>query len=84
MIKAMLIDADGIVLKKRDKYFSELLKEDGYDVSEAKVKSFFVNVYTKIRLGKANLKEELGKHLTDWKLDKSIEELLEYWFSYEN
>lgn len=36
MIKALLIDSDGIVLKPRDKYFSDRLREDGYDLPKDK------------------------------------------------
>jgi hypothetical protein len=38
MIKALLVDGDGIVLKSRDKYFSQRLVDDGYKVNEEKVK----------------------------------------------
>lgn len=84
MIKALLVDGDGIVLKKRDKYFSERLRGDGYNVSENKIKPFFKDIYPDIKIGKKDLKEEVSKYLDDWNWDKSVNELLEYWFSYEN
>lgn len=84
MIKALLVDADGIVLKKRNKYFTDRLREDGYDLQQEKEKEFFKNVYPDIRIGKKDLEEEVGKYLTSWNWDKSASALLEYWFSYEN
>lgn len=84
MIKALLVDGDGIVLKPRDKYFSDRLREDGYDFPKDKEKEFFKEVYPDIRLGKKDLKEEVSKYIKDWNWDKSADELLDYWFSYEN
>lgn len=84
MIKALLVDGDGIVLKKRDKYFSDRLREDGYDFPKSAEIEFFKNIYPDIRIGKKNLKEGVEKYLKDWNWDKSVDELLDYWFSYEN
>ena len=84
MIKALLIDADGIVLKKRTEYFSDRLRADGYDFPKAKEQDFFKNIYPDIRIGKKDLKAELSKLLTDWHWDKPVDELLQYWFSREN
>jgi HAD superfamily hydrolase (TIGR01509 family) len=84
MIKALLVDGDGIVLKPRDKYFSDRLREDGYNFPKDSEKEFFKEVYPDIRLGKKSLKKEVSKFLSKWSWDKSVDELLEYWFSYEN
>lgn len=84
MIKALLVDGDGIVLKPRDKYFSQRLTEDGYNVDELSVQRFFKEVYPNIRLGKKNLEEEVEQFLGDWNWNQSAKKLLEYWFSYEN
>lgn len=35
-------------------------------------------------MGKADLKEELKPLLKDWKWEKSVDELLDYWFEGEN
>jgi HAD superfamily hydrolase (TIGR01509 family) len=82
--KAILLDVDGVVLFPRDKYFSQRLKEGGYDVDDEKVSQFFKNQYKKIVVGKADLKEELSKVIDDWGWSKTVDELLQYWFSYEN
>lgn len=84
MIKAILFDVDGVVLLPRDKYFSQRLKDDGYEVDVEKVGQFFKNQYKQVVIGKADLKEELSKVIVDWGWKGTVEELLEYWFSYEN
>lgn len=83
MIKAILLDADGVVIKKH-KYFSQRLREDGHNIPEEKVKPFFQNEYKKVAVGKADLKKEVSKYLKDWSWEGTIDELLEYWFSAEN
>jgi putative hydrolase of the HAD superfamily len=85
MIKALILDGDGIVLVKRDKYFSQRMVEDlGIQVPEDQIGQFFKDVYPEIRLGKRELKVEVEKRMRDWGWQKSVEELLDYWFSYEN
>lgn len=84
MIQAILFDVDGVVLYPRDKYFSHRLKEDGIEVNNEAVKEFFKNEYKQIVVGKADLREEVSKFLGKWGWNKSVDELLEYWFSYEN
>ena len=84
MFKAVLFDVDGVVFKPRDKYFSQRLREEGKDLSEDKVSQFFKNEYKKIVVGKASLKQELKKYLKDWNWDGTVEELLNYWFTYED
>lgn len=81
MIKAVLFDADGVVLQKRKKHFSQRLKED-YGIEAPK--SFFESVYPKIRIGQADLKNELAKRMRQWGWQRSADELLIYWFSTEN
>jgi putative hydrolase of the HAD superfamily len=80
----VLIDVDGVVLRPRDKYFSQRLNEDGYDIDDKKVSEFFKNQYKDIVVGKAQLEEELAKVASDWGWERTVDELLEYWFSYEN
>jgi len=81
MIKAVLFDADGVILKKREKHFSQRLAKD-YGIKVPM--SFFRNVYPKVRVGRADLKSELAKRMRDWGWEKSVEELLDYWFLPEN
>ena len=83
MIKTILIDADGVVLKPRDKFFSQRMNED-FGVPIEKVIPFFKNEYKQVVIGKADMKESVQKYLADWNWDKSVDELLQYWFGYEN
>lgn len=84
MIKAVLFDVDGVVFRPRDKYFSQRLREEGKDIPEEKVLPFFKKEYKKVVVGKADLKEEVKKYLDDWKWKGTADELLDYWFYYEN
>ena len=81
MIKAILFDADGVVIK-RHKYFSERLAEE-FSVAREKTMPFFRGVFVQCVLGRADLKEEVAKYLYDWKWKRTVDELLEYWFSGE-
>lgn len=85
MIKAIIFDIDGVVLRKRNKYFSERLIEEGrLEDCKDEILSFFKNDYKLCMLGKADLKQELAKRLGDWGWKKSVDDLLDYWFSFEN
>lgn len=84
MIKAILFDVDGVVLFPRDKYFSQRLKEEGYEIDEDIINQFFKKQYKQIVIGKADLKEEVSKEFHNWGWRRTVEELLDFWFSYEN
>ena len=84
MYKAILFDADGVVLKPRDKYFTDRLRESGVDLSKESEGQFFKNEYKKIVVGKADLKEEVSKYLAAWGWAGSVDELLNFWFSHED
>jgi len=84
-IKAIFFDADGVVLKKRDKYFSQRFIEDNNpELKIEEILKFFKNEYKDCILGKINFKEALTPYLEKWGWKKSIDELLQYWFAYEN
>jgi putative hydrolase of the HAD superfamily len=78
MIKAFLIDADGVTLVKQV-YFSEAYSKD-FGVPLEKITPFFKKEFTNCQLGKTDLKKALSAYLNDWGWGKSIEELLQYWF----
>lgn len=81
MIKALLIDGDGVVLKPAKKMFSQRLKNEyGIEIPI----SFWKEVYPKIRLGKASLEKELKKRIKSWGWQKSVDELLDYWWTPQN
>lgn len=79
MPKVLLLDADGVVLKKRE-YFSErFAREQGILVEE--MQEFFKNEFKLCQTGKADLKEALKEKLAGWGWEKSVDEFLEYWFT---
>lgn len=81
MIKTVIFDVDGIVIK-REMYFSQRFSEE-FNVSIKKLLPFFENDFSDCLIGKADLKEELKKYLNQWGWKKSIDELLVYWFTNE-
>lgn len=79
MQKILLLDADGVVLKKRE-YFSErFAREQGIPVEE--MQGFFKTEFKLCQTGKADLKEVLKDKLAGWGWEKSVDEFLEYWFT---
>jgi putative hydrolase of the HAD superfamily len=79
MTKAILFDADGVVLKRQGSFFSERFAEK-YDVPTDKINSFFKNEFRQCQLDKADLKAELAKYLPEWKWQGSVEDFMSYWF----
>ena len=77
MIKAVLFDADGVIINAE--IFSHQLERD-YKISKDQTLPFFQGVFQNCLIGKADLKEELGKFLPEWGWDKSVDEFLNYWF----
>ncbi|MBU0530925.1 MAG: HAD-IA family hydrolase [Candidatus Uhrbacteria bacterium] len=75
--QAILFDADGMVVKK--KMFSAEVEKD-YGITWAKMEPFFKGVFEDCKLGKADLKEELGKVIADWGWQGTVQELMDYWF----
>ncbi len=82
MIKVILFDCDGPIIK-RDKYFSQRLEDLGMLLDKEKVHNFFNNEFLLCGTGKADLKEELSKRVKDWGWNKSVQDLLDFWFSGE-
>ena len=82
MIKIILFDCDGPIVK-RDKYFSQRLMDLGIKLDNAKIADFFNNEFLLCETGKADLKEELAKRIKTWGWEKSLDELLDFWFSGE-
>src|SRR3989344_5743929 len=78
MIKAILFDADGVLLK--DGMFSEYLKRE-HDLDIEKLIPFFTGPFRESLVGKADLKKILKPYLKDWGWKKSMDELLDLWFT---
>lgn len=79
MNKIILFDADGVTLLKNG-YFSDRLSRD-YKIPTEKIIPFFKNEFRICQLGKADLKQELAKYLTEWNWSKSVDDFLDYWFT---
>jgi FMN phosphatase YigB (HAD superfamily) len=82
MIKNILFDIDGLVVK-REMYFSTRFLQD-YGVPEEKIQKFFHNEFKACIIGNADLKVEIAKYLESWGWNKSVDELLQYWFEFES
>ena len=81
-IKAVIFDADGVVINSPDYFSVQYEKEFG--VSDDVIQPFFNGKFQDCLMGKADLKEELKPLLNDWKWQRTVDELLEYWFKAEH
>jgi FMN phosphatase YigB (HAD superfamily) len=81
MKNIIIFDADGVIIK-REMYFSQRLARD-FDIPEEHIMQFFRNEYKDCAIGKADLKEALKKYVEIWGWEKSIDDLLKYWFESE-
>ncbi len=79
-IKAILLDADGLVFKKQ-RYFSEIFAEE-YGVSKDLILPFFKTNFRQCQEGKVDLKEELKPFLKQWNWEGTMESFLDFWFSF--
>jgi len=82
LVKTILFDLDGVVIK-REEYFSDRFSKD-FNVDIHKILPFFKNEFQSCLAGKADLRVELAKYLPIWGWTKSVDDLLEYWFSAES
>jgi FMN phosphatase YigB (HAD superfamily) len=77
--KAILFDADGVLIKAKF-LFSELLERD-YGLEMRNMLPFFKGVFQDCTIGRADLREELAKVLGTWGWPGSVDELMDYWFT---
>ena len=78
MIKALLLDGDGVTLN-RLAYFSERYAKEK-NVDPEKLRPFFREKFNLCQTGKADLKQELQAYIKDWGWKETVEEFLAYWF----
>lgn len=83
MIKIILFDCDGLIIK-REKYFSQRLKESGLELNEQKISEFFRGEFLEIEKGKQDLKAVLAKTVKSWGFYGSVEQLMDFWFKGES
>lgn len=82
MIKEVIFDADGVVLKPYKKPFSQRLAErQGLLLGE--VGKFFDNEYRLCVTGRMDLRKSLSNYLESWKWDGTVDELIQYWIQPE-
>ena len=67
----------------REMYFSQRLSQE-FGVPMEMVLPFFKNEFKLCLVGKADLKQELGKYLDGWNWKKSVDDLLLFWFEHES
>ncbi len=77
-MKALLLDADGVVLKKGE-FFSEKFSRE-HNVPIEEVMKFFKGPFGACQEGTKDLKEELVSYLNQWGWQGTVEDFLEYWF----
>ena len=82
MLKIILLDLDGIVIRPRYKYFSEKYSEE-YKIPLSELTPFFTNEYKKAARGEISIREVLPEYLKKWRWGKSPDEFLNYWFHEE-
>ena len=83
MIKAILFDADGVVIKARTRFFSDRFAEkQGVPVSE--VIPFFKNEMRLAFLNRADIRESVKAYLPRWNWKGSADDFLSYWFGEES
>ncbi|MDP3402448.1 MAG: HAD hydrolase-like protein [bacterium] len=81
MIKAVVFDADGVLINA-ERFSLQLEREYGIPVD--RVLPFFTGVFQQCLVGKANLKEVIEPHLSEWGWKGSVDELLTFWFKAEH
>ena len=77
----LLLDADGVVLKKH-RYFSERYAEE-HGVPIEEVAPFFKNEFARCQAGQADLKVELESYLAKWKWGGTVDEFVTYWLTHD-
>lgn len=78
-MKILLVDADGVALKKQS-YFSKKISKE-HNVPMDKMNPFYNNEFRKAQRGQADLKAELIQYLPEWNWDKTVDEFVSYWFN---
>ena len=81
MIKAILLDGDGVTLKQH-RYFSDIYAEKN-NLSKETIAPFFKGEFILCQKGQADLKEKLQPYLFKWGTNDSIDEFLNKWFTEE-
>jgi len=83
MIKAVILDIDGVTIEPRKAWLKQRLKTD-FRVDESLVNPLFIKDYDECVVGKKDLKEVLEKsYLEKWGWVGTTEEFFKYWWKSE-
>jgi len=80
--KAVLFDADGVIVKPQAKFSHQFAKK--YGINPEGFQEFFEGDFTQAIKGKADLKEIIIRYNHLWKWDSDPQELIDMWFESEN
>lgn len=76
--KALILDADGMIV--HGERFSKRLAND-FGISTETTTPFFTNEFQLCLIGKADLRQELVKHIKNWGWRDSLDALFNFWFN---
>lgn len=79
-IKAVVFDVDGVIIKT-SRFSERYSKEFGIPIE--KVLAYIKNEHKQCLVGKADFRTEISKYVKAWGWKKTLDELVEYWFSGE-
>ncbi len=85
MKKILLLDADGVAIVPREKYFSDRYSEE-FGVSKDVIIPFFKNEFNDCLIGKSEVSEVFAEQniLEKWGWKGTLPELFQYWWAGEN
>ena len=79
MVKVVLFDVDGVLCIPPELFSVRFARDNNIDIAD--LKSFFTGPFFQSTIGKADLKDLIREYNHIWKWDKSIDDLLDYWFA---
>ncbi len=81
MIKVIIFDADGVLVKSERKFSHMLESEHG--ISKETTRAFFEGPFQECLTGEKDLKEAIVSYLPEWGWKDGADKLLAYWFELE-
>lgn len=77
--KIMFFDADGVILKGGTRFTDKLVEK--YDLKIENMLPFFEEPFIVCSEGKADVKEELTKVVSDWGWKGTVDKLMDFWLT---